>query len=118
MLQGVMMVVEILPAKRSAMNTGVFLGRSACLLLLSVLLGCERKEAEPRELVVPSVEWYETHDEERAEKLAECRARPQSVDAMPDCVNASRAENSARAATEWQDEADADEIRVTPLLSR
>src|SRR5690606_10826466 len=113
-LWGVMIMIEILSANRAWKK--LLLAASASALLLWALAGCEGRD--PPEPVVRSVEWYEAHDAERAEKLAECKTRPEAFDGQPDCVNASRAENSTKAATKWHEEADADEVRTKPLLSR
>ena len=82
-------------------------------LLIAMLAGCEsRREQED----VRSVDWYEQHAAERAAKLNECMTNPRKIDATPDCVNASRAENNAKAATKW---ATPDEgVRTEPPISR
>ena len=89
----------------------VSLGAGA--LLIAMLAGCEsRREQED----VRSVDWYETHAAERAEKLKECMTSPRTLDATPDCVNASRAENNVKAATTW---ATPDEgVRTEPPIGR
>ncbi len=71
---------------------------AAGVLLMTTLMGCETHE--PQEEVRP-VDWYEAHDAERAAKLNECTTSPRSIDATPNCVNASRAENNAKANTQW-----------------
>lgn len=82
-------------------------------LLIAVLAGCETRKAQED---VRSVDWYESHATERAAKLKECMTSPRTLDATPDCVNASRAENNVKAATTW---ATPDEgVRTEPPISR
>jgi len=38
---------------------------------------------------------------ERAAKLEECKSNPKIIDATPNCINASRAENNVKAAAKW-----------------
>jgi hypothetical protein len=51
--------------------------------------GCGSKTADED---VHTVEWYKTHKEERAAKLAQCRSNPGGEGLSPNCVNANRAE--------------------------
>ena len=67
-------------------------------LLITTLTGCETHE--PQEEVRP-VDWYEAHDAERTAKLDECKNSPRNIDATPNCINASRAENNVKANTKW-----------------
>lgn len=83
-----------------------------CALLIAMLAGCETREAQED---VRPVDWYESHPTERAAKLNECMTNPRKLDATPDCVNASRAENNVKAATKW---ATPDEgVRTEPSIS-
>lgn len=84
---------------------------AAGTLMTLILSGCENREL-PGE--VRTVDWYEAHDTERAETLAECQTSPRSLDATPDCVNASRAENNVKAATKWGTESEG--VRTTPPI--
>jgi hypothetical protein len=59
---------------------------------LSILVGC-REDKLPE--AVQTVEWYEAHKAERAERLAKCGANPGELAATPNCVNASHANSSA-----------------------
>ncbi|SEO56410.1 EexN family lipoprotein [Nitrosovibrio sp. Nv6] len=79
------------------------------VLVISILAGCESRRVDDE---VRSVDWYEQHSAERAAKLADCMTNPRTLDATPDCVNASRAENNVKANTEWgtPDEG----VRTTP----
>jgi hypothetical protein len=81
----------------------------ASTLLLSALAGCESRE--PKEEVRP-VEWYLKHESERATKLIECQSKPGTIDATPNCVNASRAENEAKAPVKWATDKEA--VRTEP----
>ena len=85
----------------------------ASALLMAMLAACEGREVQDE---VRSVEWYESHETERAAKLSDCMTNPRKLDATPDCVNASRAENNVKAATEWgtPDEG----VRTEPTISR
>lgn len=83
---------------------------AANALLLSALAGCESREL-PKEEVRP-VEWYLKHDSARAAKLVECQSKPGVIDATPNCVNASRAENEARAPSKWA--TDKEGVRTEP----
>jgi len=81
-------------------------------LLVWALTGCE-----PTDRVVENVrtvDWYATHDVEPAEQLAKCMTNPPLLDATPDCVNASRAENRVKASTTWGTESEG--VRTTPPL--
>src|SRR5688500_7588275 len=71
---------------------------AASMILISILAGCETRST-PDE--VRPVDWYEAHDAERAAKLADCMTNPRTLDATPDCINASRAENNVKANTKW-----------------
>jgi hypothetical protein len=70
----------------------------ASFLLIGVIGSCQRSQA-PEE--VRPVDWWETNAQERAAKLKECETNPQKLDATPNCINASRAENNVKAATKW-----------------
>ncbi|MEP7371197.1 MAG: EexN family lipoprotein [Nitrosospira sp.] len=61
------------------------------------LAGCSDRKVEDE---VRSVAWYEANKDERATKLAQCMSNPDN-DATPNCINASRAENNSKAATDW-----------------
>jgi hypothetical protein len=82
-------------------------------LLVAMLTACEGREAQDE---VRSVEWYESHETERAAKLSDCMNNPRKLDATPDCVNASRAENNAKAATQWA--TPKEDVRTEPMISR
>lgn len=71
---------------------------AASVLLGSILAGCEARETGKE---VRPVGWYEANKTERAATLAECMSNPGKLDATPNCINASRAENNAQAATKW-----------------
>jgi hypothetical protein len=71
---------------------------AASVLSISILTGCETRNAQDE---VRPVDWYESHDAERAAKLADCMTSPRTLDATPDCINASRAENNVKANTKW-----------------
>jgi hypothetical protein len=71
---------------------------AASVLLISILTGCETRNAQEE---VRPVDWYEAHDAERAAKLEDCMTNPRTLDATPDCINASRAENNVKANTKW-----------------
>ncbi|SEK61565.1 EexN family lipoprotein [Nitrosovibrio tenuis] len=71
---------------------------AAASALFIILTGCESQQ--PHEEVRP-VDWYEVNSAERAAKLAECRANPDQLDATPNCINASRAENNVKAPAKW-----------------
>ena len=76
---------------------------AASALLGSILAGCEdRKMGEE----VRNVGWYEANKAERAAKLTECMSNPGKLDATPNCINASRAENNAKAGTKWGTESE------------
>ena len=81
-------------------------------LLIAMLAGCDTRDVQED---VRSVDWYESHATERAAKLKDCMTNPRKLDATPDCVNASRAENNVKAATEWgtSDEG----VRTEPSIS-
>jgi ABC-type uncharacterized transport system auxiliary subunit len=80
-------------------------------LLLTTLMGCETHQ--PQEEVRP-VDWYEANDAERAAKLNECKNSPSSIDATPNCVNASRAENNVKANAKWGTSSEG--VRTVPTL--
>lgn len=71
---------------------------AAGIFLIAVIGGCETRQ--PHEEVRP-VDWYESNPAERAAKLAECKANPSKLDATPNCINASRAENNIKSAGKW-----------------
>ena len=81
---------------------------AASVLLLSALAGCE---SQPKEEVRP-VEWYLKNESARAAKLIECQSKPGTIDATPNCVNASRAENEAIARAKWV--TDREGVRTEP----
>jgi hypothetical protein len=80
-------------------------------LLITTLAGCETHQ--PQEEVRP-VDWYEAHDAERAAKLEECKKSPSNIDAAPNCINASRAENNVKANTKWGTPSEG--VRTEPIL--
>lgn len=82
---------------------GTFLG--------SMLAGCETRKMEEE---VRSVEWYQANNAERAAKLTQCMSDPGKYDATPNCINASRAENSAKADTKWGTESG--DVRTEPKV--
>ena len=71
---------------------------SLSALLISALAGCETRDPQEE---VRTVDWYVKQETERAAKLAECRSKPGILDATPNCVNASRAENEAKGEAKW-----------------
>jgi hypothetical protein len=78
---------------------------------LTSLTGCDsRSERE----TVRGVDWYERNPAEREAKLAECRANPRLLDGTPDCINASRAANNAKAGTKWATENEG--VRTAPAI--
>lgn len=81
-------------------------------LVIAMLVGCDTRTTQED---VRSVDWYESHATERTAKLKDCMTNPRKLDATPDCVNASRAENNVKAATEWgtSDEG----VRTEPSIS-
>jgi hypothetical protein len=95
------------------MKQNAFIVRAvANVLLIAALAGCEGREP-PKEEVRP-VDWWLKHESDRAEKLVECQSKPGIIDATPNCVNASRAENEAKAPTEWGTPKDG--VRTEPPL--
>ena len=76
----------------------VIVWAAAGSLLIGLIGGCEK--APPPEEVRP-IDWWEANAAERAAKLEECKSAPKKLDATPNCVNASRAENNAKAAGKW-----------------
>lgn len=62
------------------------------------LSGCNDRRAEDE---VRSVDWYQANKDERTAKLAQCKSNPDN-DATPNCINASRAENDSKSATDWE----------------
>lgn len=89
---------------------GFIVSAAANALLVSALAGCEGREP-PKEEVRP-VDWYVKNESERAAKLIECQSKPGILDATPNCVNASRAENEAKAPTQWATEKEG--VRTEP----
>jgi hypothetical protein len=83
---------------------------AANALLISALAGCDSRDS-PKEEVRP-VDWYLKHESDRAAKLVECQSQPGIIDATPNCVNASRAENEAKAPTQWA--TDKEGVRTEP----
>ncbi|SFH60406.1 hypothetical protein SAMN05216299_13212 [Nitrosospira sp. Nsp14] len=71
---------------------------SASALLILALAGCETREPQEE---IRTVDWYVAHETERTAKLAECRSKPGTTDATPNCINASRAENEAKGEAKW-----------------
>ena len=82
-------------------NAGIALA-AASALLGSMLTGCEDRKMEE----VRNVDWYEANKAERAAKLTECMSNPGKLDATPNCINASRAENNVKAGTKWGTESE------------
>jgi hypothetical protein len=80
------------------MNEKTIIVSAAASVLVIALSGCESRPAHEE---VRPVDWYESNPAERAVKLAECLANPKKLDATPNCVNASRAENNVKAAAKW-----------------
>lgn len=62
---------------------------------LSVLAGCNKDKSA--EVAVQTVDWYKTHEAERAAMLAKCQSNPGELAATPNCVNA----NSAKESITW-----------------
>ncbi len=60
---------------------------SVATTLALMLTGCFEKEKATLD-----VEWYKTHDSERAAKLKECSNDPGTLKDTPNCVNAVEAE--------------------------
>lgn len=85
---------------------------AACAALMVLLAGCDFREAQEE---VRSVDWYESHPAERTAKLSECMTSEGPLDATPDCINASRAENNAKGYTRWG--TPKDEVRTEPAIS-
>jgi hypothetical protein len=87
------------------------------LFVIAILAGCEGRNeggtVRSGETVRP-VDWYEKNAAEREAKLAECRANPGLLDGTPDCINASRAENSVKAAAKWATEKEG--VRTEPAI--
>lgn len=65
---------------------------AASALLIMMLAGCYSRD---RGEGIRSVEWYVSHEAERAEQLNECMSNR----TPPDCINASHAENIAKPST-------------------
>lgn len=76
---------------------------AASVLLGSMLAGCEDRKMEEE---VRNVGWYEANKAERAAKLIECMSNPHRLDATPNCINASRAENNVKAGAKWGTESE------------
>ena len=85
---------------------------AASVLLVSMLTGCETRNKGEE---VRSADWYEANATERAAKLTECMANPSTLDGTPNCVNASRAENSVKAGAKWGTESEG--VRTTPPIT-
>jgi hypothetical protein len=83
----------------------------AAMGALTSLAGCD---SSSRKETVREVDWYERNAAEREAKLAECRANPGLLDGTPDCINASRAENNAKATTKWATEKEG--VRTEPAI--
>jgi hypothetical protein len=98
-------LLEGVSPKRKNLSVSAAVGA----LLISALVGCDTRE--PKEEVRP-VDWYVEHEAERAAQLMECRSNPKILDATPNCVNASRAENEAKAQTKWG--TSNEEVRTVP----
>lgn len=101
--------VQIMKIKKSVIAVPV----AASVLLITILTGCETRNAQEE---VRSVEWYESNAAERTAKLADCMTNPRTLDATPDCVNASRAENNVKASTKW--ETSDEGVRTTPPITQ
>ena len=83
----------------------------AAMGALTTLVGCDTRSGRE---TVREVDWYEKNAAEREAKLAECRANPGLLDGTPDCINASRAENNAKASTKWATEKEG--VRTEPAI--
>ncbi|WP_165716351.1 EexN family lipoprotein [Enterobacter hormaechei] len=57
------------------------------LVVAAVLAGCG--ENTP----VQTADWYKSHEKERREMLAKCKANPGELAASPNCVNARSAQS-------------------------
>ncbi len=66
-------------------------------LTLPVLLAAGCEKPPPRALF--TVNYYQTHESVRHDKLKECQDNPDKLGADPDCINATRAESAATAAS-------------------
>lgn len=84
---------------------------AASTFLGLMLAGCETRKMEEE---VRSVDWYLANNTERAAKLIQCMSDPGKYDATPNCINASRAENSAKADTRWGTESR--DVRTEPKV--
>jgi hypothetical protein len=80
-------------------------------LLIGIIGGCERPPT-PEE--VRPADWWEVNAAERAAKLEECKSNPKIIDATPNCINASRAENNVKAAAKWG--TDKEGVRTAPAI--
>ncbi|WP_156972382.1 EexN family lipoprotein [Nitrosospira sp. NpAV] len=89
----------------------VMVSLAASTFLGSMLAGCETRKIEEE---VRSIDWYQTNDAERAAKLIQCRSDPGKYDATPNCINASRAENNAKADTRWGTKSE--DVRTEPKV--
>lgn len=58
---------------------------------LAGLTGCKEEETPE---AVQSVEWYKEHPAERVVQLDKCKSDPGELALTPNCVNASRAQES------------------------
>jgi hypothetical protein len=84
---------------------------AASTFLGLMLAGCETRKMEEE---VRSIDWYQANNAERAAKLTQCISDPDKYDATPNCINASRAENNAKAGTIWSD--GKENIRTEPKV--
>jgi len=84
---------------------------AAGAFLIAVIGSCEKPK--PQEEVRP-VDWYEANAAERAAKLEECKSSPKKLDATPNCINASRAENNVKAGAKWGTEKEG--VRTEPAI--
>ncbi len=60
-----------------------------------LMFGCETKEPE----ITQTVDWYSSHEKERAEVLGKCRNNPGELAITPNCQNAVVAERKKSTAT-------------------
>ena len=90
------MVIDFL--KAAIMKDKTIVVSAAASALFITLAGCDTRKAHEE---VRPVDWYESNPAERTAKLDECRASAGKLDATPNCVNASRAENNVKAAAKW-----------------
>jgi hypothetical protein len=64
------------------------------IILAAIALGLTGCKEEETPEVVQSVEWYKEHPTERAVQLDQCKSDPGELALTPNCVNASRAQES------------------------